>query len=82
MGFDTMNSQSPIIPVVVKDPEAAVAFSKKLFEEGIFVQAIRPPTVPQNTSRLRVTVMATHTKEDLDLALEKFGKIGKELTLI
>jgi 7-keto-8-aminopelargonate synthetase-like enzyme len=59
-----------------------VDFSKALFEEGIFVQAIRPPTVPQNTARLRVTVMATHTQEDLDIALEKFSKIGKQLALI
>ena len=80
-GFNTMNSQSPIIPILVKEPDAALEFSKRLFESGIFAQAIRPPTVPQNTSRLRVTVMATHTREDLDFALEKFRKIGKELNL-
>lgn len=77
-----MNSQSPIIPILVKEPEVAVQFSRKLFDEGIFAQAIRPPTVPQNTSRLRVTVMATHTRVDLDLALEKFGKVGRELNLV
>ncbi len=82
LGFDTMNSQSPIIPILVKDSQKALEFSKKLLDAGIFVQAIRPPTVPQNTARLRVTVMATHTPKDLKSALEKFGKIGKELCLI
>jgi len=59
----------PIIPVIVKDAGHAVAMSKRLLEQGIFVQAIRPPTVPVNTARLRVTVMATHTREDLDRLL-------------
>jgi len=82
MGFDTMNSQTPIIPILVKDPQLAVEFSRQLFEQGIFVQAIRPPTVPINTARLRVTVMATHTRGNLDRALEQFRKIGRELCLI
>ena len=66
LGFDTMSSTTPIIPVGLKDPAQALKVSKYLFEQGIFVQAIRPPTVPVNTARLRVTVMATHTQEDLD----------------
>lgn len=82
LGFDTMNSRSPIIPILLEDSQKAVKFSKKLLDEGIFVQAIRPPTVPQNTARLRVTVMATHSVQDLKNALERFRKIGKELNLI
>jgi glycine C-acetyltransferase len=66
MGFDSMNSSTPIIPILVKDPLRAMAMSKRLLEQGIFVQAIRPPTVPNGTSRLRLTIMATHTREDLD----------------
>jgi 8-amino-7-oxononanoate synthase len=66
LGFDTLNSSTPIIPILVKDSVKAVEMSKRLLEQGIFVQAIRPPTVPVNTARLRVTVMATHTKDDLD----------------
>ena len=66
MGFDTMNSSTPIIPVLVKDPLTAVMMSQKLFEQGILLQAIRPPTVPVGTARLRLTVMATHTQEDLE----------------
>ncbi len=82
LGFDTMQSQSPIIPILVKEMRVAVEFSKKLLEKGIFVQAIRPPTVPANTARLRVTVMATHSRSDLDFALEMFEKVGRELKLV
>jgi glycine C-acetyltransferase len=70
LGFDTMNSSTPIIPLLVKDPLQAWSMSKRLLEQGIFVQAIRPPTVPVGTSRLRLTVMATHTREDLDQLLK------------
>jgi 8-amino-7-oxononanoate synthase len=69
MGFDTIDSSTPIIPILVKDPLKALAMSKRLLQQGIFVQAIRPPTVPIATARLRLTVMATHTKEDLDRLL-------------
>jgi 8-amino-7-oxononanoate synthase len=70
MGFDTLQSTTPIIPIVLKDSARTVEASKRLLEQGIFVQAIRPPTVPVNTARLRVTVMATHTQEDLDMFLK------------
>ena len=69
MGFDTMNSSTPIIPILVKDASQAKAMSKRLLEQGIFVQAIRPPTVPMGTARLRLTVMATHTQDDLERLL-------------
>jgi 8-amino-7-oxononanoate synthase len=69
MGFDTMNSSTPIIPILVKDPVRARAFSEHLLKQGIFVQAIRPPTVPVNTARLRLTVTAAHTRGDLDKLL-------------
>lgn len=82
MGFDTLSSQTPIIPVVVKDSRRAVEFSRKLFEAGILVSAIRPPTVPQNTARLRLTVTATHTPDDLRHLLRELERIGKELCLI
>jgi len=82
MRFDTINEQTPIIPIFVKDSDIAVDFSKRLFENGIFVSTIRPPTVPRNSVRLRLTVMATHTKQDLNFALEQFKRIGKDLCLI
>lgn len=82
IGFDTLNTQTPIIPILIKDAPLSVRFSEKLFEDGIFVSAIRPPTVPANTARLRVTVMATHTEQDLNKFLSSAKKIGKELCLI
>jgi 7-keto-8-aminopelargonate synthetase-like enzyme len=69
LGFDTMNSSTPIIPVIVKDPLQAMAMSARLLQQGIFVPAIRPPTVPVGTARLRLTVTAAHTQEDLDRLL-------------
>ena len=66
LGLDTMNSSTPIIPVLVKDPARAMDISRYLLKQGIFVQAIRPPTVPEGTARLRLTVMATHTDADLE----------------
>jgi len=74
-GFDTLESTTPIIPIVFKTPQKALEASQYLFQQGIFVQAIRPPTVPVNTARLRVTVMATHTREDLDLFLDRICRI-------
>lgn len=82
VGFDTMDTQTPIIPIMVKDSHVAVDFSERLFEQGILVSAIRPPTIPQNTARLRLTVMATHTRQQIDLVLKQLEKIGKELCLI
>ncbi len=82
IGFDIMGSESQIIPVFVGDTHRAVEMSQMLLKEGVFVQGIRPPTVPQGKSRLRVTVMATHSKADLDAALESFKKVGKKLEIV
>lgn len=82
MGFNTLSSQTPIIPIVVGEPAAAVEFSRRLLEQGIFVGAIRPPTVPAHTARLRLTVMATHTGEDLDYTTEKLKVVGRSLSLV
>ncbi len=70
LGFNTLQSTTPIIPIVVGEAKRAVELSQRLLEKGIFVQAIRPPTVPEGSSRLRVTVMATHTREDLDYFIQ------------
>jgi 8-amino-7-oxononanoate synthase len=82
LGFDTLQSVTPIIPILIKDSAQALAFSKELFDRGVFVGAVRPPTVPMYTARLRLTVMATHTKDDLDVCLKNFRETGKKLCLI
>ncbi len=80
--FSVVGNMLPIIPILIGDEKLAVEFSKLLFEEGIFISAIRPPTVPHKTARLRFTVMATHTKSDLDYAIQKLKSVGKNLCLI
>ncbi|MFQ5442009.1 MAG: 8-amino-7-oxononanoate synthase [Thermodesulfobacteriota bacterium] len=68
-GIDILQSTTQIIPLLVGEADRAMEISKILFEKGLFVQGIRPPTVPENTSRLRLTATAAHTKDDLDFAL-------------
>ncbi|MEK6599421.1 MAG: 8-amino-7-oxononanoate synthase [Deltaproteobacteria bacterium] len=69
-GLDTLKSETQIIPILVGEAEKAVRISRDLLGKGIFLQAIRPPTVPEGTSRLRVTLMANHSWDDLKYALD------------
>jgi 8-amino-7-oxononanoate synthase len=82
LGFNTLDSCTQIIPLLIGEQEKAVAMARRLFEEGIFIQAIRPPTVPKGSSRLRITVMAGHMRHDLAWALDILAKIGRELNII
>ncbi len=82
LGFDVSSDPTPIIPVVLKDAALSVEFSKRLMDRGIFVQAIRPPTVPVDTSRLRITVMATHTNQDIKRLISSMREVGQELAVI
>ena len=82
LGFDTLNSETQIIPVLVGDASLTMQTGEMLLEEGVFIQGIRPPTVPQDSSRLRITIMATHTRKELEFALEAIEKVGKGLGII
>ncbi len=75
MGFDVPPGEGPIVPVIAGDSARAMAWSRALLERDVFVQAIRPPTVPDGTARLRVTVMATHTEDDIAHAIEAFASL-------
>lgn len=66
LGVDMISSQSQIIPLLIGDTQKAVDISKLLYERGVLIPAIRPPTVPANSSRLRMTVMSSHTQDDLE----------------
>jgi 8-amino-7-oxononanoate synthase len=77
LGYSIPDGETPIIPLILGNPERTMGIVRSLFDEGVFVQGIRPPTVPEGTSRLRITLMATHTKEQLDLSLRAFEKIAK-----
>lgn len=82
LGFETGNSQTPIIPIMVGEERKAVKFADRLFEEGIFAAAVASPFVTEGEARVRTTVTAGHKKEDLNKALDAFEKVGKELAII
>lgn len=82
MGFDTGQSETPIVPVMLGEAPLAQAFSKRLFEKGVFAMAIGYPTVPQGKARIRVMNSAAHSAADIEQALEIFGEVGQELDVI
>jgi len=75
LNFNLIPSESPIIPILTGDATKAVDVSKLLYKKGILILAIRPPTVPARSSRLRMTVMSTHTRKDLERLLEVLSDI-------
>ncbi|MCC6798965.1 MAG: aminotransferase class I/II-fold pyridoxal phosphate-dependent enzyme, partial [Anaerolineae bacterium] len=79
---DTGATQTPIVPVMLGEAPLAQQFSRRLFEEGVFAMAIGYPTVPQGKARLRVMNSATHSPDDLSLALDRFARVGRELGVI
>jgi glycine C-acetyltransferase len=78
LGFSTGSGESPILPLVIGDAGKCMQFSERLLEKGIFAQGIRPPTVPPGTSRLRITLMATHTRAQIDRAIDAFKQVKEE----
>lgn len=76
MGLELMPSQTPIQPIVVGDEAKALAWSEQLKKSGILVKAIRPPTVPEGTSRLRITFSAAHSFEDLEKLLSELEQFA------
>jgi glycine C-acetyltransferase len=81
-GFNTGMSETPICPILIGDNALTMEADRRLMGRGVFVQGIRPPTVPPQGSRLRAALMATHTEKDLTSALDAFQAVGKELGLI
>jgi glycine C-acetyltransferase len=81
LGYSLGNSRSQILPVLIGDPVQCMQLSERLLEHGVFGQGIRPPTVPPGTSRLRLTLMATHTCEQVERALLAFKEIAHELKI-
>ncbi|MCL4514673.1 MAG: glycine C-acetyltransferase [Firmicutes bacterium] len=82
LGFNTGASETPITPVIAGSGALAMRLSDRLFAEGVFAQGIGYPTVPENKSRVRTIVTASHTKDELDFCLNAFEKVGKELGII
>ena len=82
LGFDTGQSETPITPVIVGAGALAHRLSDRLFEEGVFAMGIGFPTVPEEKSRVRTIVTAEHTREELDVCLDAFERVGRELAII
>jgi len=82
LGFDTGRSQTPIVPVMLGDAGLAKAFSRGLFEAGVFAMAIGYPTVPQGMARIRVMNTASHGRDDLDRGLAAFEAVGRKLGVV
>jgi glycine C-acetyltransferase len=82
VGFDTGISESPITPVIVGDGALTMKLSDRLFEEGVFAQGIAFPTVPRGRARVRTIVTATHTRDELQYALDAFARVGRELGIL
>ena len=81
LGFQLTDTQSPILPIIVKSPERAVEMSQALYEAGVYVPAIRPPTVPKHSSRLRLTVSSEHTQEQLENVVNAFRKVREAFSM-
>ena len=81
-GFEIGRTETPIIPLFIRDNEKTFLFTKMLFEEGVFVNPVVSPAVPSNDTLVRFSLMATHTEEQVRTALEKIAKVGKQLGII
>jgi 8-amino-7-oxononanoate synthase len=82
LGFSLGDSETPILPVYCRDLMLAFKMCKRLQEEGLFVNPVVSPAVPPGQELIRISLMATHTDQQVDFALEKLGKVGKEFGLI
>lgn len=82
LGFEIGHTETPIIPLFIRDNEKTFLFTKLLFEEGIFVNPVVSPAVPSTDTLVRFSLMATHTEEQVAIALDKIGKVGKKLGII
>ena len=78
-GLNVVDGETPIIPIIIGPADLANRFSKKLEKEGILVSSIRPPSVPKDMSRLRLTVIATHTKEEIEYIAQKIIELWNDL---
>jgi 8-amino-7-oxononanoate synthase len=79
LGFDVGVSETPIIPVTTGDIEHTFVFWRELFDAGVFTNPVLPPAVPESACRLRTSVMATHTTDQLDRVIDAFARVGRKL---
>jgi 7-keto-8-aminopelargonate synthetase-like enzyme len=82
LGYNTLGSQTPVIPLLIGDDFTAFAFTQKLYEHGVFATPVVRPAVPDGCALIRTSYMAIHTKEELTYALEVLAKLGREFGII
>ena len=82
LGYDTGASETPIVPIIIKDSIKVYEMCRLLFENGVFVNPVVSPAVPPGRELLRTSYMATHTEDQLDKVLGAFKKVGNQLDLI
>ena len=82
LGFDTGPSETPIVPILIGPLDQTLIMWRQVFDAGIFTNPVVPPAVPPSQCRLRTSVMATHTAEQIDFSIETIGRIGRELGVI
>jgi len=82
LGFNTIDSQTQIVPLLIGDISLTRNFTNLIFERGIYAPLIRPPTVPEGMSRIRLSLMATHTDEQINRVLSVFEDVGRRLRVI
>jgi 8-amino-7-oxononanoate synthase len=82
LGYDIGETETPIVPVLIGPLDKTFLFWRKLFDAGVFTNPVAPPAVPPSQCRLRTSLMATHSFEQIDFCLEQFARIGKELGVI
>jgi 8-amino-7-oxononanoate synthase len=78
LGYDIGKSETPIIPILIGDIGEMAVLWKGLFDAGVFTNAVIPPAVPDNSCRLRISVMATHTDKQIDFVLDAFAQVGRQ----
>jgi len=82
LGFDIGNTQTPIVPIIIRDYEKTLMAWKTLFEAGVYANPVIPPAVPPNLALLRTSYIATHTDEQLERVLSVMEQVGKSLGII
>lgn len=82
LGFETGPTETPVVPLIIGDDALTAMIWKRLFEEGIFTNCVIAPAVPPGQQRIRMCLMATHTREDLEKVVEACAKVGRELGII
>jgi len=82
LGYDIGSSETPIVPVLIGELDRMLVFWKELFDAGVFTNPVTPPAVPDNSCRLRISMMATHNDDHIDFVLDAFANVGKKMAAI